>query len=119
MIKQMPFLGLIVKDLAESTQFYQEKLGLGVNEKESIPNVYTQFSLNGNGAVFALLTDFEVEGIKQNFDAALYVEDVDAAYAHWQAAGVQMVSAPTDMPFGRTFLFRTPDGHILRVLAQP
>jgi len=119
MIKQMPFLGLVVDDLTASTRFYQEKLGLAVNEKESIPEVYTQFDLNGGGAIFSLLTAFEVEGVSQNFDAVLYVDDVDAAYAQWQAEGVEMVCPPNDQPFGRTFLFRTPDRHVLRALAQP
>lgn len=119
MIQQLPFLGLVVKDINASTRYYQENLGLTINEKESIPDFYTQFTLNGGGATFGLITGFEHEGIAQNFDAALFVDDVDASYAAWKASGVKMVSEPTDMPFGRTFLFETPDGHVLRALSAP
>ena len=118
MIQQMAFLGLVTKDINASTQYYQDVLGLSVNEKESIPDFYTQFDLDG-GAVFSLITGFEHEGIKQSFDSALIVEDVDAAYEKWQKAGMKMMDEPRDMPFGRTFLFETPDGHILRAMNKP
>lgn len=118
MIQQLPFLGLVVEDINAATKFYQNSLGLEVDNKESIPDFYTQFVLNG-GATFGLITGFEHEGISQNFDAALFVDDVDASYANWQKAGVKMVSEPTDMPFGRTFLFQTPDGHVLRAMTPP
>ncbi len=114
MIEAMNFLGLVVKDLDEATAFYRDKLGLAINTTESIPNQYTQFETNG-GAVFALLTGFEKDGIKQSFDAALSVPDVDAVYEKWQGSGVEFVDAPHDMPFGRTAFVRTPEGHVLRV----
>ena len=121
MINQMNFLGLVVKDVKASTQYYTEKLGLKVNKKESIPDFYTQFELNGNGggAIFALVGGFEQEGIEQSFDTALAVSDVDATYAQLEKAGVDTLSEPRDMPFGRTFLFRTPDGHVLRIFSPP
>jgi predicted enzyme related to lactoylglutathione lyase len=118
MFQQMQFLGLVVKDVPAATKFYTEKLGLQVNEQQSVPNFYTQFDLNG-GAVFGLINGFEREGIDQAFDAGLLVDDVDATYAQLQAAGVDMIDEPRDMPFGRTFLFRTPDGHVLRVYNSP
>lgn len=114
MIQQMTFLGLVVKDVAEATDFYTQKLGLNVNEEQSIPDFYTQFELKGDGAVFAVLGGFEQEGVSQSFDAGLIVDDIDATYAQFQAEGVEALSEPRDMPFGRTFLFRTPDGHVLR-----
>lgn len=115
---QMTFLGLVVKDVAAATEFYTQKLGLTVNEKESIPNLFTQFTTDG-GAIFGLVGGFEQEGVSQNFDTALLVADVDATYNQWQTAGVEMLGEPHDMPFGRTFLCRTPDGHVLRIYSQP
>ncbi len=114
MIQAMNFLGLVVKDLDAATEFYTDKLGLEVNTKESIPEQYTQFETNG-GAVFALLTGFEKEGIDQPFDAALVVPDIDAVYEKWVANGVEVLGEPHDMPFGRTAFARTPDGHVLRI----
>lgn len=117
MVQNMTFLGLVVKDVPASTAYYQ-KLGLSVNEAQSIPDAYTQFDLDG-GAIFGLINGFEQEGISQPFDAALLIPDIDATYEQWQAAGVELLSEPRDMPFGRTFLFRTPDGHILRAYRPP
>ena len=116
MINQMSFLGLVVKDVAAATEFYTNMLGFTVNTKESIPNVYTQFDLNGNdGAIFALLGGFEQDDVEQDFDTALAVDDVDATYAKYKEAGVEILGEPRDMPFGRTFLLHTPDGHVLRI----
>jgi predicted enzyme related to lactoylglutathione lyase len=115
---QLTFLGIVVKDVAAATQFYTQKLGLKVNEKESVPDFYTQFVTEG-GAIFGLVGGFEQEGVNQPFDAALLVEDVDGVYSQWQAAGVEMLGEPHDMPFGRTFLCRTPDGHVLRLYSRP
>ena len=113
MIQQINFLGLVVKDVSRATEFYTKTLGLRVNEAQSIPDQYTQFQVEGD-TILGLVGGFSEAGVSQAFDTGLVVSDVDAAYAGWQAAGVEMVSEPQDMPFGRTFLFRTPDGHILR-----
>lgn len=118
MIQQMAWLGLVVKDIPAATEFYTQKLGLTLDQGESIPNFYSQFVTQG-GAILGLINGFEQEGINQPFDTAFIVNDVDAAYNQWQTAGVEMVSEPHDMPFGRTFLFRTPDGQILRVMSRP
>lgn len=114
---KVTFLGIVVKDVAAATQFYTQKLGLKVNEKESMPGIYTQF-VTGEGAILGLVGGFEQEGVQQAFDAALEVEDVDGVYNEWQAAGVEMIGEPHDMPFGRTFLCRTPDGHTLRLYSR-
>ncbi len=114
----MTFLGLVVKDVAKATEFYTQKLGLKVNQTESIPNIYTQFVTDGE-TIFGLLGGFEQEGVNQTFDPALLVADVDTTYNQWRAAGVEMLGEPHDMPFGRTFLCRTPDGHVLRIYSRP
>lgn len=120
MIQQMAWLGLVVEDIDAATQYYTEKLGLTVDEKESMPHVYTQFSLNDGGAVLALVNRDDVkQEFDQSFDTALIVPDADTAYAQFKANGVELLGEPVDAPFGRTFLFRTPDGHILRVLKPP
>jgi hypothetical protein len=43
----------------------------------------------------------------------LRVHDVDLAFATWQARGVEMVTEPSDAPFGRTFAFNDADGRVL------
>lgn len=118
MIKRMDFLGLVVKDINSATTFYRDVLGFEVNEKESLPDRYTQFKTEG-GAVFAILAGFEQEGIEQSFDTGLIVDDIDAAYQTWKEAGVEVMSEPREMPFGRTFFFKTPDGQVLRAMTPP
>ncbi len=110
---QANYLGIVVKDLAAATAYYRDTLGLPVYEQESRPGFFTQFKLGGN-ATLALQAATEIPG-NQPFEPALLVEDVDALYQQWQAQGVDLVNEPTDKPFGRTFLLRTPEGHVLRI----
>ncbi len=112
------FLGLICDDVPASTRYYTEVLGFEVNQEASIPGYYSQF-VTKDGAMFALVGGFGIEQeLDQKFDTALEVEDVDAVFVEWQEKGVELVTPVIEMPFGRTFLARTPDNHVLRVL-QP
>lgn len=117
MIKQMNYLGIVVKDIAAATAFYCDTLGITVDEAESTPGYFTQFKLDG-GAILALQTN-TISPDNLAFVPGLLVDDVDATYATWQAKGVQMIDEPNDKPFGRTFLFRTPEGHVLRAYQAP
>ena len=110
------FLGLICDDVPASTRYYTEMLGFELNEAASIPGYYSQF-VTKDGAMFALVAGFGVDQeLDQNFDTALEVKDVDTVFAEWKEKGVEMVTDVVEAPFGQTFLARTPDGHILRVL---
>ncbi len=110
------FFGFVVDDVAETTRYYTDVLGLTVNAEASIPNYYSQF-VTQDGAIFAVFAAFgDGPDIAQRFDAALEVEDVDATFADWKAKGVDIVTDVQDLPFGRTFLARTPNNHILRVM---
>jgi catechol 2,3-dioxygenase-like lactoylglutathione lyase family enzyme len=44
---------------------------------------------------------------------------VDATCAEWRSRGLPIAQEPTDMEFGRTFVALDPDGHRLRVFAEP
>ncbi|MCB9150615.1 MAG: VOC family protein [Caldilineaceae bacterium] len=117
MIQQANYLGVVVKDLAAATAFYRDTLGLTVDEQESIPGAYTQFVLDGS-TILALQATTDIPG-GQAFSPALLVDNVDATYNEWQQKGVELLDEPHDMPFGRTFLLRTPEGHVLRVYQMP
>ncbi len=117
-IKRASFVGFVVKDVAKATEFYTDKLGLTPIAEQSQPGVFTPFALDG-GAAFGVFDAIEVPGITQPYEVAFEVDDVDAACRKWKAAGVEIVSEPHDMPFGRTFHIRTPDGHILRAYKPP
>ena len=114
----MNFLGLVVQDLEAATKFYKETLGLSINEEQSIPNFYTQLDLEGD-TTLGLLSGFEQERINQSFNSALRVVDVDSLYAQYSEKGVELLGEPQDIPFGRTFLFLTPDTYVLRAYTPP
>jgi hypothetical protein len=44
---------------------------------------------------------------------------VIALHAEWMARGLSIILAPAKMDFGFTFLACDPDGHRLRVFAEP
>ena len=112
MIKQANYLGIVVNNLEAATAYYRDTLGLAVDEAECIPGFYTQFKL-GNGVVMSLQANTQIPG-GQAFEPALLVDNIDALHAEWKAKGVDLLDEPNDQPFGRTFLFRTPEGQVLR-----
>jgi catechol 2,3-dioxygenase-like lactoylglutathione lyase family enzyme len=117
MIKQANYLGIVVNELEKATAFYRDTLGLAVDEAESIPGFYTQFKLDG-GAILSLQANTEIPN-GAPYEPALLVDNVDATFADWRQKGVDLLEEPNDKPFGRTFLFRTPDGHVLRAYQRP
>jgi len=48
-----------------------------------------------------------------NIELSFAVEDVDATCKQWKVNGVEIISEPHDLPFGRYFLARDPEGHYL------
>ena len=112
MITRVSYIGIIVSDIPAATAFYRDRIGLAVDEAESIPGRYTQFRLDG-GAMLGLLSGAEATA-GQSFEPGMQVDDVDATYAEWRERGVDLLEEPHDLPFGRTFRFRTPDGQVLR-----
>lgn len=111
-ITKANYLGIIVNDIAAATAFYRDTLGLVIDEAESVPGFFTQFKLAGDTTLALQAVSEAPDG--QGFQPGLLVENIDALYAEWQAKGVALLGEPTDRPFGRTFLFRTPEGHVLR-----
>src|SRR5271165_4178625 len=108
---------LYVNDMAREKAFYTDIVGLPVDEENSGPAfVMLQF---GSGPLFALeSTSILPPGQAHpagSFEIGLEVEDVDGVYTSWKAKGVNLVSAPSDKPFGREFLARDPEGHYLSV----
>lgn len=112
-ITKANYLGIVVNDIAAATAFYRDTLGLVIDEAESVPGFFTQFKLAGETTLALQAVTEAPNG--QLFQPGLLVENIDALYADWQAKGVDLLGEPVDRPFGRTFLFRTPEGHVLRI----
>lgn len=54
------------------------------------------------------------------FGVNLAVDDVDEAFARFEAGGAEVVQEPTDQPYGvRDCAFRDPSGNLIRVQERP
>jgi predicted enzyme related to lactoylglutathione lyase len=113
------FVILYVRDMDRAKAFYTEALGLTVLEAVSGPTFVT---LRPAGGSLLALQDKtasrlppgqakEPGGVEVSFE----VDDVDATWKRWKEKGVEMVTDPMDMPFGRYFMAKDPEGYCLSV----
>jgi predicted enzyme related to lactoylglutathione lyase len=107
---------LYVHDLPKARAFYENVVGLPVVPEQSDEH-FTVFRPS-EGTLIALE---DVSVVKNpiskpgSFELGLEVEDVDATFQQWKAHQVEIVDEPADMPFGRAFLARDPEGHYITV----
>jgi len=113
-----PNLQLVyVSDVGRSTAFY--KMLFGMDPVFSSPR-YVAFSA-GSDALFAIWSGgekpdpnaqrFSEVGIMLKSD-----DEVEELYEKWKSnAGITIVQEIETAVFGRTFLIKDPDGHIIRV----
>ena len=52
-------------------------------------------------------------------EIGLIVDDVDRVWRDWKSKGVNLLTEPQDLPFGRNFDARDPEGHALVVFKPP
>ena len=117
---QPNFWILYVDSLKTSREFYASLL-----EREPVQAspAFVLFALEA-GLMLGLWSRPTVEpaanGAIGGSEIAIPVEApaaVDQTCAAWQARGIKIAQAPTEMDFGRTFVGLDPDGHRLRVFA--
>ena len=117
-ISPKPNLQLVyVSDIERSTAFYES---IFKSKPVFSSPRYVAFSAGGE-AVFAIWTG----GTKPDVSAPRFSEigimlptseDVDRLFGEWRKnADINVVREPYTEVFGRTFLVRDPDGHIIRV----
>lgn len=118
MILEPNVMVLYVDDLAITSQFYQDLLG--IKPEEASPTFHS-FTLS-NGMSFALKARHSVmppiEAKSGNGELAFTLDShqkVDELFATWQAKKIDILLPPTQVPFGYTFVALDPDGHRLRV----
>jgi predicted enzyme related to lactoylglutathione lyase len=115
MIAGLDFVLLHVPNLEQARTFYTEKLGFAVQDQQT---GFVQFKKQGEpGAIFALMED---KGVAPHSGVELWwvVDNADATYASLASRDVEMVSQPTDEPFGRAFTVKDPAGNMIN-LFQP
>ena len=113
----LDFIILYVSDMDKVKAFYIDILDLSVVKEASGPNFITLRSGGGAmlglqdkaGAQFAPRDETHSGSVELSFS----VDDVDATWKHWKENGVEVLSDPTDLPFGRYFIAKDPEGHYL------
>jgi predicted enzyme related to lactoylglutathione lyase len=113
------FVILYVRDVAAAQAFYTDALGLTVVPEESGPHFVT---LRGEGGSLLALQDTATaqfppkdEAGNGGVELSFAADDVDATWQRWRQQGVTLVTEPMDLPFGRYFMARDPEGYYLSV----
>lgn len=110
---------LYVRDMARAKAFYTDVLGLTVVEAVSGPTFVTLRPAGGSllalqdksAAQLPPKREEQPGSVELSFEA----EDVDGTWKRWKEQGVELVTDPMDLPFGRYFLAKDPEGHYLSV----
>ena len=109
MIEGLTYVIITTADVPRARQFFTGKLGLST--EDDIGDQFSQFT-SREGTLWAV-AGRPPHAAANGAELYLQVDDVDAAYATWKERGVEMVTEPTDQPFGRTFAFRDMDGRVM------
>ncbi len=99
-------------DMAESLSFCRDKLGFSAATWGDPPS----FAIVQRGTVTLAPTLVEKgrAAVSRTWAAYMYVRDVDALHAEFEAHGVTSFDPPTTQPYHcRDFVAEDPDGHIL------
>jgi predicted enzyme related to lactoylglutathione lyase len=112
------FLALQVRDLEASATFYEQRLGLR-RAPAGAPGAVVFATTPVPFAVRTPLpgVDLDAATPRPGLGVALWLHADDAQGLHddLAAAGVAILSAPVDGPFGRTFTFADPDGYAVTI----
>lgn len=113
MIKGLTYAIVTTADVPRARRFFTEKLGLGTEDDQG--DIFSQFTTR-EGTLWAVM---QTPPDRPPLAVELYllVDNVDLAYQTWRERGVETVSEPHDMPFGRTFAFKDADGRVLNAYA--
>jgi predicted enzyme related to lactoylglutathione lyase len=112
MIKGLTYAIVTTDDVQRARRFFVEKLGLTTEDDEG---AFSQFTTR-DGTMWAVMQR-PPHAAPLSAELYLEVDDADAAYAEWKGRGVEMVTEPSTMPFGRTFAFKDADGRVMHAYA--
>lgn len=113
------YIVLYVRDMSKAKAFYMELLGAEFLEKDSSP---TFISLRPTGGSLIGLQDKATSRLAParetesgSVELSFEVDDVDHTWKHWKEKGVELLTEPVDLPFGRYFLAKDPEGNYLSI----
>lgn len=110
---------LLVQDVARAAEFYRDKLGFRFDEYWGDPPAFCILRRDGRHLMLSLLQDDQPanphrERVAGMWDVYFWVDDAEALFTECQGAGVSLVYALCDQPYGcREFAICDPDGHHL------
>lgn len=109
-------LYLCVRDLPSMRDYLAGRLGFRIQnqfapEGEGTPVVWASL-IRGHAEIMLAQRDHPLP--PADWVAYVWVDDADALYAEFEAAGADLVCAPEDKPYNnREFEVRLPDGRVL------
>ncbi len=114
-IKGPDFITLQVRDLEASRHFYADILGFKPSP-EVRPNAFAFSTQPISFAIRKANVDLDaVPQLGYGMIVWFLAYNAPAMYEHLKNAGVVMVQALADGPFGKMFTFRDPDGYQITV----
>src|SRR5262249_6446688 len=114
MLGTLNFVVVHIKDTAVARSFYTEKLHYTVVDES--PD-FIQLDA-GNGATLALQQDDQAAPTT-SIELWWQVADVDATHATLVERHAEIAVSPKDMPFGRIFSLKDPDGNLVNYYQLP
>ena len=122
-IRAIDYSVIFVRDMPAMRRFYEGILSFAVARELSAG--WIEYQIGGNTLALArpslTAKDAPTPAGSASLQLAFKVAalDVDRCAAELVRQGVDIVSPPTDRPFGhRTLFFRDPDGNLLEVYAE-
>jgi len=115
-------LALLVKDLEACEKFYVDLLGMQVDWRPDVDNLYLTFG-SDNLALHRAPQDFHPAAHQRLDHLGFFLQqpqDVDAWHTYLQAQGVSIKAPPKDHRDGtRSFYCEDPDGNIVQMIYYP
>ncbi|MDZ7917306.1 MAG: VOC family protein [Rhodococcus sp. (in: high G+C Gram-positive bacteria)] len=110
------FLALQVRDLTASADFYESRLGL-VRAPQAPPGAVVFATSPIPFAVRNPAPGTDLDSGQAGLGVALWLscDDAEALHASLESAGIPILTAPFDGPFGKTFVLQDPDGYAVTV----
>lgn len=119
MILEPTAIILYIDNLAISSKFYQDLLG--IRPEEASPTFHSFTLSNGMGLGLKAQHAVEPPADKNSGGELAFTLDnnkkVDALFAEWQEKDINMALPPTVVPYGYTFVALDPDDNRLRVIS--
>lgn len=122
-IRAIDYTIIFTRDMVAMRHFYEDVLGFPL-VRELSPK-WIEYQIGNNTLALAKPSRTAADAPTPNGSAALQLAfkvtapEVDQCADELLEKGVELLSPPTDQPFGhRTLFFRDPDGNLLEVYAE-